>query len=267
MKNVKLWDTPPLNDRTIMNEENEECPSIDTYFIENGRKHGCMIIFPGGGYSHRADHEGGNIAQALNERGISAVVVNYRVSPYNHPVEINDAKRAIRYVRFYGDKYNIDKNKIGIMGFSAGAHLACIATEYYDDFELPTGDEIDKISARPDVLGLCYPVITAGERISHNRSIECLLGEKTDFLEKMSCEKNIRSDMPPVFLWHTFADASVDCRNSLVMASALKERNIPCELHLFPEGKHGSDLASDIEGTNQWFSLYINWLKRQGFCI
>lgn len=267
MKNIKLWDNPPFYDENITNKENIGCPSMDTYFIEDGKKHSCMIICPGGGYSHRADHEGGNVAKALNEQGVSAAVVNYRVAPYHHPTELSDAKRALRYVRFYADEYNIDTSKIGIMGFSAGAHLACIAAEYYDKFELPVSDEIDKISARPDALGLCYPVITAGEKISHTGSMNCLLGEKTEYQEDMSCEKNIRSDMPPVFLWHTFADASVDCRNSLIMAARLKENNVPCELHLFPDGKHGSDLAIGIEGTEQWFALYINWLKRNGFCI
>ncbi len=265
--NIKLWDNIPLYNEAYDNEDNKGCPSLDSYVIDDGQRHSCFIICPGGGYSHRADHEGGNIAQELNKIGISAFVLNYRVAPYVHPVELADAKRAVRYVRFYADKFNIDPDKIGIMGFSAGGHLACIEAEYYDKFELPEGDEIDRISARPNLLGLCYPVITAGKEISHSRSMDCLLGYKGEYIEDMSCEDNIRQNMPPVFLWHTFEDKSVDCRNSLVMAEKLKENNIPFELHLFPDGRHGSDLASEIEGTKQWFALFANWLKRQGFCI
>lgn len=265
--NIKLWDNIPLYDESYNSEDNANCPSIDTFFIEDGNIHSCFVVCPGGGYSHRADHEGANIAEELNKIGISAVVLNYRVAPYTHPVELADAKRAVRYIRYYADKFNIDPNKIGIMGFSAGGHLACIEAEYYDKFELDAVDEIDKISARPDLLALCYSVITAGKDISHVRSANNLLGDKTEYIEDMSCEDNIREDMPPVFLWHTFEDMSVDCRNSLVMAAKLKEAGIACELHLFPDGRHGSDLATDIEGTNQWFALFENWLKRQGFCI
>lgn len=265
--NIKLWDNIPLYNEDYNNEHNENCPSIDTFFIEDGSRHSCFVICPGGGYSHRADHEGANIAEELNKVGVSAVVLNYRVAPYVHPVELADAKRAVRYVRYYADKFNIDADKIGIMGFSAGGHLACTEAEYYDAFELDVVDEIDKVSAKPNLLGLCYPVITAGKEISHSGSMDYLLGGKEDYMADMSCEDNIREDMPPVFLWHTFADASVDCRNSLVMASKLKENNIPCELHLFPNGRHGSDLAIGIEGTEQWFALFINWLKRNNFCI
>ncbi len=264
---INLWDIPPMYNKDFDNEENVGCPSMDSYIINDGNKHSCFIICPGGGYSHRADHEGGNIAEELNKIGISAFVLNYRVAPYHHPVELMDAKRALRYVRYHADKFNIDPDRIGIMGFSAGGHLACIEAEYYDSFEQEPVDEIDRVSAKPDLLVLCYSVITAGSEISHSRSIDCLLGEDKSLITAMSCEQNVRGDMPPVFIWHTFADASVDCRNSLVMAASLKEKNIPCELHLFPEGKHGSDLAADIEGTSQWFSLFVNWLKRNDFCI
>lgn len=265
--NIKLWENIPLYNESYTNAHNEGCPTMDSYVIEDGKVHSCFVICPGGGYSHRSDHESGNVAEELNRAGISAFVLNYRVAPYTHPVELADAKRAVRYVRYYAAKFNIDPDKIGIMGFSAGGHLACIEAEYYDKYELERTDEIDSVSAKPNLVCLCYPVITAGKGISHNRSMECLLGGKTEFIEDMSCEDNIRGDMSPVFLWHTFEDKSVDCRNSLVMATKLKENGIPCEMHLFPDGRHGSDLAKGIEGTEQWFSLFVNWLKRNGFCI
>jgi acetyl esterase/lipase len=174
----------------------------------------------------------------------------------------------MRYVRYNAKKFGIDPDRVGIMGFSAGAHLACTVAEHYDNFECKV-DEIDEQSARPDLLCLCYPVITMGKAISHNGSCENLLGDREDGLEEciedLSCEDNIRADMPPVFILHTFEDSSVDCRNSLVMASRLKERNIKCELHLFPDGRHGIDLARDVEGTKEWFGLFANWLKRCDF--
>lgn len=266
--NIKLWDKDiPLYESKKTNEHNENCPTMDSYIINDGKVHSCMIICPGGGYDHRAQHEGEPVALRLNEIGINAFVLNYRVAPYTFPVPLADAKRAVRYVRYHADKFNTDPNKIGIMGFSAGGHLACIEAEYYDKFELDAVDEIDKVSARPNLLGLCYPVITAGKEISHHGSVEHLLGNKDEYTEDMSCEENLREDMPPVFMWHAFNDGSVDCRNSLVMFANLKIKGIVSELHIFPDGKHGKGLADDYEGTNQWFSLYANWLKRNDFCI
>ena len=264
---IKLWEQPPLFDKAITNEENIGCPSLDSYVIEDGDIHSCIIVLPGGGYTHRADHEGGNVARELNRLGISAFVLNYRVAPYTFPVELADAKRAVRYVRYNAQGFGIDPERIGIMGFSAGGHLACLTAEYYDKFELEKLDDIDSVSARPDLLCLCYPVITAGRDISHKGSAENLLGGKTDYTEDISCEANIRRDMPPVFMWHTVEDKSVDCTNSILMAQRLKAYRIPFELHIFPDGRHGSDLAAEIEGTRQWFSLYADWLKRNDFCI
>lgn len=266
-KKIKLWENEiPYYNENFQNEHNEGTATIDAYVVDDGKKHSAVVICPGGGYNHRAKHEGEGIANWLNALGISAFVVNYRVSPYTHPVELIDAKRAIRYVRFNADKFNIYEDKIGIMGFSAGAHLAGCVAEHYDEFDSGlTNDEIDKVNARPNMLCLCYPVVTLCESYGHKGSREFLLEDNTELILNLSLEKNVREDMPPTFIWHTFEDKSVPVINSLEMGKALKDKNIPFELHIFPEGKHGLGLAEDIDGANQWPEMFVNWLARIDF--
>ena len=264
MRNIDFWGEAPYGYEEKYNEGNNSgLPVLDFFPASEKGEHSCMLILPGGGYNHLADHEGENIAKKLNENGISAFVLYYRVFPYAFPVNFYDVKKAFSHIRKNAEKYRI--NKLGIMGFSAGAHLACTYTEHFDRY-----NDINEESFRPDALGLCYPVISfTDENIMHAGSLSCFFGDdekrKSELAEHFSCEKNVREDMPPVFLWHSFEDKSVNCINSLVMAKSLKEKNIPFELHLFPNGRHGCDLATDIEGTKQWFDLYVNWLKRQGF--
>ncbi len=265
---INIWKGIPLGfKKEYENEHNKNKPELEEFAIKDGKKHSCFIILPGGGYDHLSGHEGANVAEKLNENNISAFVLYYRVAPYAHPTYINDVKRAVRYIRYNADKYNIDENKIGVMGFSAGGHLASVLAEHYDHYEYEKTDDIDDISARPDALCMCYPVVTISKNITHNRTRDNISGGNNNLLRELSSELNVREDMPPVFIWHTFEDSSVDCRNSIEMALALKEKNCKFELHIFPEGKHGLDLADNVEGTNQWFGLLLNWLKRIGFFI
>lgn len=268
MSNIKLWEAqPPMYDENLDKEHNRDCPNMEDYIIRDGNLHSCIIVCPGGGYDHRADHEGSNVAKKLNSIGISAVVLNYRVYPYVHPIGVNDAKRAVRYLRYNAERLNIYADKIGIMGFSAGGHLAACVGEFYDKFDYEPSDETDKVCARPDIICMCYPVVTLVREYTHQRSIGNLLGEQSGLMDSMSCENSVREDMPPVFIWHTMEDTKVDCRNSIDMVLALKDKKIDMEYHLFQDGEHGLDLAEDTEGTNQWFDLYVNWLKRKKFCI
>ncbi len=269
IRNIDFWCGEPYGYRKEYDTEiNKGLPRLD--FIPCEKENApCMLIFPGGGYSHLADHEGENIAVELNKVGISCFVLYYRVLPYAFPVYLYEARRAMRYIRFNSKEYNIDPDKIGVMGFSAGANLACVLTEQYDRFDDIKKDDIDKVSALPNALGLCYPVISiVNEEFWHKGSGDNFFGgsEKEEELRyKLSCELNVRDEMPPVFLWHTVQDKSVSCINSLEMATALKKKNIPFELHIFPEGGHGKDFAKGIPGTEQWFGLYLDWLKRVGF--
>lgn len=265
---INVWNGTPIGyNKDYDNEHNKNMPQLEEFIVKDGKKHSCFIIFPGGGYDHMSDHEGANVAEELNKYGISAFVFYYRVAPYAHPIYIYDVKRAIRYVRYNAEKYNIDADKIGVMGFSAGGHLASVLAEHYDHYEYDAIDEIDSVSARPNALGMCYPVVSIVKNIKHQRSSDNISGGDEEARLALSSELSVREDMPPTFIWHTFEDKSVDCRNSLEMAMALKKKGCSFELHIFPEGKHGLDLAKDIDGTNQWFALYINWLKRIGFII
>ena len=266
---INVWNTTPIGyNKEFDNVHNIGMPQMEEFAIKDGKKHSCFLIFPGGGYDHMSDHEGANVARELNKYGISAFVFYYRVAPYAHPTYIYDAKRAMRYVRYNADKYNIYSDKIGVMGFSAGGHLASVLAEHYDHYEYDAIDDIDSVSAMPNALGMCYPVVSiTNDEISHKRSGDNISGGDEKVRKALSSELSVRRDMPPIFIWHTFEDKSVDCRNSLEMAKSLKEKNCSFELHIFPEGKHGLDLAKNVDGTNQWFELYINWLKRIGFII
>ncbi len=234
---------------------------LKEFVINDGNIHPSIIICPGGGYNHLSNHEGDNVAERLNSFGISCFVLEY---DFTFPAPLYDVKRAMRLVRYNADKYSIDPNRIGIMGFSAGGHLAGMCSEFFDDFEKEPVDGIDKISAKPDITVLCYSVITLSKDYGHVGS-RIMLGEHTELAEKLSLENSVRSDMSPVFIWHTFEDKSVPYINSIEMAKALKNVNVPCELHIFPNGRHGSDLADNIPGTCQWSSLLVDFLKRHNF--
>jgi acetyl esterase/lipase len=263
MNNIKIWnETPKGYKREYDKDANDALPYMEEFVINDGKKHSCFIVLPGGGYDHLADHEGAPFAKALNKLGISCFVLHYRVAPYLHPIYLYDVKRAVRYVRYNAEKYNIIEDKIGIMGFSAGAHLSCLCAQNFDKFEYQPEDDVDKVSARPDALCLCYPVISVTKDIQHERSGKNLCGDDEEIRKALSCELNVREDMPPTFIWHTFEDKSVDCRNSVELAMALKEKNVKFELHIFPDGRHGLGFADEVEGTNKWFGLFTDWLKR-----
>lgn len=227
-----------------------------------------VVIFPGGGYTILAmDHEGHDYAKWLNERGITAMVVKYRVSGdakhgYQYPVPYLDARRAIRTMRAHADEWGIDSEKVGVMGSSAGGHLASMcATQFKKTFEAEGNDEIDQQDCRPDFAILIYPVISMGQ-VAHGGSRTRLLGTEpgAKMLDLLSSEKQVTKETPPTFLLTT-SDDGVDCRNSLLFAAACREHRVPVTLHLFETGGHGYGLNG--KGTvNGWPSLLDAWLKR-----
>lgn len=271
MEKIKLWEkNMPFFDESITNEENLYGGTIIPYLVEEEegdiKKRGAMLICPGGGYEFCSENEGENVARWLNFFGINAFVLNYRVAPYRFPVPLIDAKRAIRYVRYNAKKFNIDPDKVGIMGFSAGGHLAGTLCEFFDKFEEEPQDEIDKVSARPDIAVLSYPVISLCEDYAHKSSVLNLLGNfESPLLRELSLEKNVRGDMPKTFIWHTVEDETVDVRNSMEFGLALKDKNVPFYLHIFQNGGHGLCLAENIEGTRAWTNLLKVLLKDEGF--
>lgn len=265
MEYIDLWDKIPFYDLDKQTLENENTATLSPFIIDDNKKHPAVIVVPGGGYDHRATEKKIKVSKYLNSIGINAFLLNYRVLPYMHPIELNDCKRAIRFIKYNAEKYNVIKEKVSIIGFSAGAHLAGTAVLTGDEYDFEKIDEIDKEDASIYSLGLCYPVVSLYKDFAHKGSGNHLLGDDLELKKALSLENLVKKNMPPVFMWHTFEDKSVSILNSLEMAKALKENEVSFEYHIFPEGKHGSALAEDIEGTNKWSELYKDWLRRIKF--
>lgn len=259
---MPLWsDEPPGLDTA----EPSFRPTITPYPLQGVGSGGCVIVCPGGGYGHRAAHEAEPIARALNERGLAACVCDYRVAPYRHPYPLLDAQRAIRWVRAHAGALNVNPEAVGILGFSAGGHLAATAGTHYDPGRAD-GDEIDRRSCRPDALVLCYPVISFGE-FGHRGSRANLLGEHPapELVQSLSNETQVTADTPPTFLWHTADDAGVPVQNSLLFAQALSAHRVPYELHVYRSGRHGLGLAPEFPRIATWMDLCVGWLREVGF--
>jgi acetyl esterase/lipase len=247
-----------------------EVPQFQVHLAPEGKRTGrAVVILPGGGYGILAmNHEGHDYAKWLAERGITGVVVKYRVGKpnfgYQFPVPFLDARRAIRTVRANAKEWGVDPAKVGVMGSSAGGHLASLCTtRFADTFPEEGKDAIDRLSARPDFSILIYPVISMGQ-VAHGGSRNNLLGAKPtpELLEKCSTEKQVTKATPPVFLLSTIDDG-VDCRNSLDFASACKANSVPVSLHLFEKGGHGYGMnVADKGDLKVWPSLLEGWLKR-----
>jgi len=248
---------------------NIEVPQYQVFLPEKDRATGvAAVIFPGGGYSIlAAGHEGEEYARWLNERGIAGVVVKYRVSSnpalgYQFPVPFLDARRAIRTVRSKAAEWGIDPKKVGVMGSSAGGHLASLcATRFSDTFPTEGEDEIDKQNCRPDFALLIYPVISMKPPLAHGGSRTNLLGKDPgkEAIDAYSTQLAVSMQTPPVFLLST-SDDGVDCRNSLEFAAACKANKVPVSLYLFETGGHGYGLKGKGD-LSAWPELLEKWLS------
>lgn len=265
IEKIKLWENVP--------GKCEEVPYLTAYIPDTllGVTHkGAVVICPGGGYAMRANHEGMGYAEFLATHGYIAFVVDYRVAPHEFPLPLLDARRAMRYVRYNAEKYGIDKDKIAIMGSSAGGHLAAMTSTYTDKIDYEGVDEIDNEDFIPNAQILCYPVIELNTLICNVGSGKNLFGNRYESEARNYIPTNLVSEKTPkAFIWHTFEDGAVDVRNSLNYASALKEKNIPAEMHIFPEGNHGKGLS--IAGDKiskhifKWCELLLKWLEYYEF--
>lgn len=265
MKSIALWDEK-LQTENRDDKENEGCPSITPYLLEEEGSHPAMIVCPGGAYRGRAYHEGEPVAKWLNSIGVSAFVLNYRVSPHQFPAPLEDAKRAIRIIRHRAAEWGIDTERVGILGFSAGGHLASTLGTQFDDGNQDAQDPIERVSCRPDILVLCYPVISMGT-YGHEVSRMSLLGEnpQPEMIDLLSNETQVTSNTPPTFLWHTTEDTSVPPENSFLFASALGRHKVPYEIHIFEQGSHGLGLGEGTRETKVWPELCEAWLKARNF--
>jgi acetyl esterase/lipase len=245
-----------------------DIPTI-TFYAAYGRGSGTgVVIAPGGGYSNLAmNHEGRQVANWFNSLGISAFVLKYRLGPtYHHPIELGDAQRALRLVRTRAASFGIRPDRIGMMGFSAGGHLASTAATHFDAGNPAAADPIDRASSRPDFLVLAYPVITAKAPYAHQGSFRNLLGDHPDpaLLDELSNELHVTADTPPTFLFHTDADTTVPAENSLLFYEALRKAHVPAELHIFQPGPHGVGLDLGDPTLQAWPSLLAQWLRGRG---
>lgn len=249
--------------------EAADVPTITAYLPANNPTHTAIVVAPGGGYSHLAlDHEGAQVAQWLNAHGVAAFVLKYRIGPkYHHPVELEDVQRAIRTVRAQASEHGYLPDHVGVMGFSAGGHLASSAGTHFDAGNSTAADPIDRVSSRPDFMILGYPVIFMGPPGNHAGSAKNLLGANPDLalVELMSSQKQVTSNTPPTFIWSTTDDKTVPIMNSVAFYEALVKNGVPAELHIFRSGKHGLGLAQKDKDVGQWPSLLLHWLAANGW--
>lgn len=250
-------------------EEPADKPSLTPYLPPKDKRCGAaVVICPGGGYRGLAvDHEGKQVAEWLNSLGVAGFVLRYRLCPrYRHPIPLRDAQRAIRTVRARAKEWGIDSDCIGIMGFSAGGHLASTAGTRFDAGDPTATDPVERAGCRPDFLILGYPVITFTESFRHEGSMRSLLGEAPDpkLLESLSNEKQVTPKTPPTFLFHTDADTGVPPENSVVFYLALRRAGVPAEMHIYERGLHGVGLAPKDPVLSTWPQRCADWLRIRG---
>ena len=228
----------------------------------------AAVITPGGGYAHvMMSYEGDDVAVWLNTLGISAIVLDYRHAGrgYHHPAPLEDAQRALRTLRSKAEEWKLDTHKIGILGFSAGGHLASSAGTHFDAGKSDATDAIERLSCRPDFMVLVYPVITLTEPSTHVGSRQNLLGDHPDpkLVESMSSEKQVTAQTPPTFLVSSSEDSVVPSENSVLFYLALKKAKVPAELHIFEKGQHGFGMSLNNPATS-WTPLCANWFRVHG---
>jgi acetyl esterase/lipase len=252
-----------------LGNEDPDIPSMTVYLPRNtpvGMT--AVIVLPGGAYRNLAmNHEGRQVASYLNAAGLAAFVLKYRLGPrYHHPIEMGDAQRAIRLVRTHAGEWHIDLTRIGIMGFSAGGHLAATVSTHFDSGEPAASDPVDRANSRPDFAILAYPVISLTEPWTHQGSKTNLLGENApaELASSLSADTAVTPRTPPTFLFQTNADTAVPAENAVHYYLALRKAGVPAEMHIFENGPHGLGLALDNPAIGQWPGLLMNWLRTRG---
>ena len=249
--------------------EAKDTPTLTRFAPASGKANGAtMLVLPGGGYRGLADHEGKAYAEWFAEHGVTAYVLKYRLGSagYRHPAMLHDAARALRTLRARARAEGLDPARIGIIGSSAGGHLASTLLTHFDAGAPGSDDPIERESSRPDLGILCYPVITMGE-FTHRGSKERLLGENPpdDLVRLLSNELQVTPRTPPTFIWHTAEDGAVPVENALLFASALRKAGVPFALHVYEKGAHGLGLPSAGKGAPAWDEACLFWLTGRGF--
>jgi acetyl esterase/lipase len=264
----RLW---PAAVPGAIGSTDDDVPEISVYLPAHWHSTGAgMVICPGGAYKLlMSSYEGEDIARWLNSFGVAGFVLKYRIAPrYRYPAPVLDAERAMRYVRYNAARYGLHPDRVGIIGFSAGGHLASTVITHFDDGKPAAGDPVDRVSSRPDFAVLGYPIISLEPPFTHEESALNLLGPMPDPLlrRELSNDRHVTPRTPPTFLFHTAEDAAVPVENSALFCSALRKNGVECELHIFEYGSHGAGLADGhgraplVPSLRPWSALAEQWL-------
>jgi acetyl esterase/lipase len=258
-----------------LGQADKDIPTLTPFMPDPEKATGAaMVVCPGGGYGGLAGHEGRDYALWLNDQGVTAFVLKYRLGSagYRHPIMLQDAARAVRLVRAHAGEWKLDAKRIGIIGSSAGGHLASTLLTHFDSGKADATDPVDRESSRPDLGILCYPVITMGEK-THAGSKMNLLGKdpSPELIKELSNELHVTKETPPCFIFHTAEDAAVPVENSLQFAAALRRAGVPFDLHIYEKGAHGMGLGFrpyatyDPAKLHPWTRDCSYWLKLHSF--
>ncbi|WP_442483215.1 alpha/beta hydrolase [Aeoliella sp. SH292] len=241
-------------------------PGIVPYLVDDSPTRAAVLIVPGGGYGVLAiDHEGTEVAKWLNERGINALILRYRCGggKNGHPAPLDDARRGMKLIRANAEKWHVDPSRVGVIGFSAGGHLASSLSTMWDEGDASSSDPIERLSSRPDFSVLVYPVISMEDGVTHGGSRRNLLGESPDasLVEKMSTYKQVNDRTPPTFLAHATDDTGVIPENAIRYYKALVAAKVPAEAHFYEHGGHGFGMNTLKTKANRWLDDLEAWLK------
>jgi acetyl esterase/lipase len=262
---IQLW---PTGAPGAVGKDEDDIPTLTVYSLPADKANGTAIILcPGGGYFYLTGAKEGKLpAEWLNNMGVTAFVLKYRLAPrYRHPAPLQDATRAMRYVRSHAKQYHLDPERIGIWGFSAGGHLASTLATRYDSGNPKASDPIERVGCRPDFAILSYPVITMDITTTNLITRRALLGPlpSRELIDYLSNEKHVNAKTPPTFLFHTSEDPLVSPENSVLFYQALRKAKVPAEIHLFEKGTHGVPLIQKDDTLSPWGKCLAAWLKKQ----
>ena len=266
---VPLW---PNGAPGALGKRPQDVPTITPYLADPMNSTGAaMLICPGGAYAHLAPHEGKEYALWLNQHGVTGFVLKYRLGSngYHYPAEFQDVTRAMRMVKAGANRWHFDPHRVGIMGSSAGGHLASLLLTHFDAGDPKAADPIERQSSRPDLGILCYPVITMTGEYTHQGSRENLLGKNPSpkLEEFLSSQHQVKTNTPPCFIWCTDEDKTVPMENSLMFAEALRKNHVPFALHVYEQGGHGMGLADQppFRHPHPWANDCLFWLEAHHF--
>ena len=245
---------------------------LDNYReIDPDRRRPAILVLPGGGYCFCSDREAEAVAIQFAAKGFQAFVLKYSVKPFHYPVQLTEASMAMAFIRRNSEQLMVDRERVGVIGFSAGGHLAASLSVLYNDRRVYDAFDLEIEENKPDFCILCYAVLD--RQYGHELTYEVVSDGEEELKDYLSFPEQAHGDIPPTFLWCTANDGAVDCRNSLRYAEALRAQEVPFELHVFESGVHGLSIADretatpDVpqyynENVQVWIPLCINWLKK-----